>query len=179
MGGSGLRAQSPSTTQQGGTKAPNASRLPPVREFEQFAPYWTDEAGWRSELQMRNNMAQGSLTITPVLRGPDGTEFPLSPVTILPNEAKTLDVADAVLNQAPQLIGSYGSVVFRYNSRSLRSLYAAVMVFDAGHPIEFHLDAFTQATDYSTGSREGIWWLPNETARDLLLRPTAASSRFP
>jgi hypothetical protein len=43
------------------------------------------------------------------------------------------------------------------------------MVYDEGHPIAFHMDAFAQATDYDAGSREGIWWLPNGTAKDYLV----------
>jgi hypothetical protein len=51
----------------------------------------------------------------------------------------------------------------------MRNLYAAVMVLETGYPIAFHMDAFVQATDYDSGSREGIWWLPNGTAKDFLV----------
>jgi hypothetical protein len=142
---------------------------PPPVEQELFAPYWTAEAGWRTVLQMRNNLVHSDLTVTPFLRAADGTEFPLPPVTIAPNEIKSVDVSDAVTKSAPQLKGLYGSVVFRYYAEGLRNLYAAVMVYDEGHPIAFHMDAFAQATDYDAGSREGIWWLPNGTAKDYLV----------
>ena len=151
------------------SNTPSVYQQPAAQAFEQFAPYWTAEGNWHSELQMRNNLASGNLTVTPVLRNWDGTEFPLFPVTIAPNEIRSVDVASAVLAQAPQLVGSYGSVVFRYHSRSMRNLYAAVMVLETGYPIAFHMDAFVQATDYDTGSREGIWWLPNGTAKDFLV----------
>ncbi len=151
----------------GGSKV--ASHVPIPSAHEQFAPYWTTEAGWRSELQLRNNLAAGNLTVTPFLRAVDGTEFPLPPVTIAPNEVKSVDVSDAVNKTAPQLMGTYGSVVFRYTSVAMRNLYAAVMVFDSGHPIAFHFDAFVEATDFDAGSREGIWWLPNATATDQLI----------
>jgi hypothetical protein len=140
-----------------------------VAPHEQFAPYWTAEPGWRTELQLRNNLAQGDLTVTPVLRSANGDEYPLPPVTIAPNEIKSVDVSDAVTKSAPQLKGLFGSVVFRYSSSGMRNLYAAVMVYDTGHPIAFHMDAFTQATDYDSGSREGIWWLPSATATDYLV----------
>lgn len=135
-------------------------------DHEMFAAYWTAEAGWHSELQMRNNFLAGDLTVVPVLRGPDGTEFPLPPVTIAPNEIKSVDVSDAITKSAAPLAGSYGSVVFRYHSKTGRNLYAAVMVFDSGHPIAFHLDAYPESKEYDTGSREGIWWLPNATANN-------------
>ena len=44
------------------------------------------------------------------------------------------------------LLYTSGSLVLRYNARAMRNLYAAVMVYDTGHPIDFHMDAFAQAT---------------------------------
>ncbi|HEX3437192.1 MAG TPA: hypothetical protein VHT24_10540 [Pseudacidobacterium sp.] len=105
-----LVAQESSTSPTPASNSMNGKFLPAPQE--QFAPYWTTEGGWHSELQMRNNTAGRSLTVTPVLRDHTGTEYPLAPVTIAPNEIKSVDVAEAVASSAPQLIGSYGSVGF-------------------------------------------------------------------
>lgn len=35
---------------------------------ESTAPYWTAEPGWHTEFQLKNNLAQSDLTVTPVLR---------------------------------------------------------------------------------------------------------------
>jgi hypothetical protein len=51
---------------------------------EVFAPYWTSEPGWETELQLKNNLTTGPLTVTPVLRLSSGQEIPLDPVTIAP-----------------------------------------------------------------------------------------------
>jgi hypothetical protein len=51
----------------------------------------------------------------------------------------------------------------------MRNLYAAVMVYDTGHPIDFHMDAFAQATEFDAGSREGIWWLPGDSVTGYLI----------
>jgi len=153
-------------------------RLEP-KDYEQFAPYWTAEPGWRTELQMRNNRAQGDLTVTPVLRSDNGSEFPLAPVVIAPNEIESVDLSQAITTQAPELVGTYGSVVFRYHTEGMRNLYAAVMVFDDGHPIAFHFDAFVEATDYDRGSREGVWWLPNGTAKDYLILTNKGKQPLP
>jgi hypothetical protein len=51
---------------------------------------------------LRNNLAHGDLTVTPILRAANGDEFPLPPVTIAPNEIKSVDVSDAVAKSAPQ-----------------------------------------------------------------------------
>jgi hypothetical protein len=60
-------------------------------------------------------------------------------------------------------------MVLRYHSPSIRNLYAAMMVHDTGHSIAFHIDAMNETLDYEAASREGIWWLPNETTNDFLV----------
>lgn len=136
----------------------------PFQPQEQFAPYWTSEPGWHTELQLRNNMAQQTLTVTPALRSSDGQEVKLAPVTLEPNEVRNLDLHALLASSAPQFVGQYGSVVFRYTSPFMRNLYAVAMVHDDGYPVAFHLDAVSQAQDWKRGGREGIWWLPNGSA---------------
>ena len=103
--------------------------------------------------------------MTPILRTADGTETGLPSVTVRPSEVKSTDLSAS----APQLVGNYGSVVLRYYSVAPRALYAALMVHDLGYPIAFHLDATAEAPDYKDVSREGIWWLPNESVADYLV----------
>lgn len=71
---------------------PHSSKPPVPADQEQFISYWTTETGWHSELQLRNNLATQDLTVTPALRVADGTETLLSPVTIKPQEVKTIDI---------------------------------------------------------------------------------------
>jgi hypothetical protein len=137
---------------------------PPSQIFEQFVPYWTGEAGWRSELQLRNN-TNSDLTVTPAIRAANGDESPLPPVTLKAQEVKSLDIVDA----APQFAGFYGSAVLRYSSPFSRAIYAAVMVRSIGHPIAFHLDALAEAPEFDGATREGIWWTPNGTVSDYLV----------
>jgi len=66
---------------------------PPAVDQEQFISYWTTETGWQTQLELRNNQVKYTLSVTPVLRATDGSETALSPVTIQPQEVKTLDVA--------------------------------------------------------------------------------------
>ena len=136
---------------------------------EKFIPYWTTETGWRSELQLRNNLAAGDLTVTPALRTPDGTETALSPVTVKPQEIKIVDLEAAVVGSAPQYIGTYGSLIMRYHSPSADNLFAMLMIHDVGHSVAFHIDDTGQSSDPAPGGREGIWWLPNDTATDYLV----------
>jgi len=144
---------------------------PPLidEDQEQILSYWTALGGWHSELQLRNNLPTKDLEVMPVLRGPDGTETPLPAVTIKPQEVRSINLNIALNSFAPQLMGSYGSVALRYHSYASRALYAAIMVHDTGHPIAFHIDASAESSDYDGGSREGIWWLPNDTAKDILV----------
>jgi hypothetical protein len=150
-------------------KPPPPPPPPPATDQQQFASYWTTETGWRTELQLRNNQVSQILTVTPVLRTSDGTETPLSPVIILPQEVKTIDVATAIGNSARQLIGTYGSVALRYRTSGQAALYAVSMIMGVGHSIVFHIDATGEDQTENVGSREGIWWLPNGTADDYLV----------
>ena len=62
--------------------SPKAKQKFAPKSLEQHAVYWTDEPGWHSELQLRNNLAAQSLTVTPYLRSSDGNEAALPPVEI-------------------------------------------------------------------------------------------------
>lgn len=144
---------------------------PPLVEEdqEQILSYWTAAGGWHSELQLRNNLPVQDLTVTPVIRSADGSEVPLPPTTIKPQEVQSIDLGVALNTYAPQLIGGFGSVALRYRASDNRNLYAAIMVHDTGHPIAFHIDASGESAAYDAGSREGIWWLPSESAKDILV----------
>jgi hypothetical protein len=142
---------------------------PAPQNFEQFAVYWTDEAGWHSELQLRNNLVDQALTVTPALRSSDGNEMQLAPVTIRPSDVVSVDLHDAAISADPSHASGFGSVVLRYRATVFHALYAAVMVYDTGHPIAFHLDAYPQPKKFIAGSQEGIWWLPNDAVTDYLI----------
>lgn len=150
---------------------PKALRLPPppAVDQEQFISYWTTETGWRTELQLRNNQVNQILSVTPVLRTPDGTETSLSPVTVNPQEVRTVDLDTAIGTSGPHLIGTYGSVVLRYTSVTASNLYAVAMIRGIGHSIAFHIDGTGESQNFQTGSREGIWWLANSAASDYLV----------
>jgi hypothetical protein len=157
---------------QSNPKVPSPQQLakgPQPVDQEQFVSYWTSETGWKSELQLRNNALGQDLTVTPALRLPDGTEAALAPVTIKPQEVTSIDLDAAIAAAVPQLVGAYGSLVLRYRSPSLSSLYAALMVRSVGHPFAFHIDGKGALQNFETGSREGIWWLPKATTSDYLI----------
>jgi hypothetical protein len=167
---------------QSGQKGPSAERIARTLDStdqEQVVSYWTMETGWRSELQLRNNLSSESLTVTPALRARDGSETPLPPVTIKPQEVKSIDIEAALGTTASQLVGTYGSLVLRYRSLGARSLYAALMVHNVGHPFAFHIDATVEAPDYQVGGREGIWWLPKDTTSDYLILTNQGKDAIP
>jgi hypothetical protein len=161
-------------------KTPSAvmpAHAPVPQSYEQYAVYWTAEAGWKTEIHLRNNLPAQALTVTPVLRATDGTERALPNVTISPNDLADVDVVAAITSAAPQLEGEYGSLVLRYTAPVERALSAAVMIQLPGTPIEVHLDAFPKAPRAMTGGREGIWWLARESVTDwLVLANTSGSS---
>src|SRR4051794_13990861 len=51
----------------------------------------------------------------------------------------------------------------------LQHIYAVSMVHDHGYPIAFHIDGTGAARGLEKASREGIWWLPNQTANSSLV----------
>ena len=148
-----------------------------VRAFEQYLVYWTTEPGWRTELQLRNNLELGELSVTPALRTADGTETALPAVTIKPGDVVSVDLYDALMRSAPKLAGSWGSLVLRYHAVVHSALYAAVMVSAVGHPFAFHLDPFGRGSAYQAGSREGIWWLPQESVTGYLILTNAGEQK--
>jgi hypothetical protein len=155
-----------------------AARVIPLRDFEQFAPYWTAEGGWHTDLQLRNNLAADSLTVRPSLRTSDGTETALKPVTLLPGEVRSINLMDALAEINSNLAGqanAYGSIALRYTAKAMRNLYGSVMVHDTGYPVMYHLDAVNQAPAWKSGSREGIWWLPKRSVHDYLILTNQAS----
>jgi hypothetical protein len=153
------------------------ARFREVTAFEQYIVYWTTEPGWRTELQLRNNLELSELTVTPALRTADGTETALPAVTIKPGDVVSVDLYHALMRAAPRLVGSWGSLVLRYHAVVHRALYAAVMVSAVGRPIAFHLDPFGRGSAYQTGSREGIWWLPRESVTGYLILTNAGDQR--
>lgn len=152
---------------------------PSLVDNEQVIAYWTTETGWKSELQLRNNRLSGDLTVTPVLRQADGSETPLAAVTIKPHEVASVDLEQAIGTTAPQLIGSFGSVVLRFHSPVSGNLYAALMVHNMGHPFTFHIDASAELQGYQAGSREGVWWLPKGTSSDYLILTNQGGFNLP
>jgi hypothetical protein len=159
---------------EGSNTNPALAELSALKNYEQYVAYWTTEPGWRTELQLRNNLDPGELTVTPALRMADGTETAISPVTIKSGDVMSLDLSDVLLKAAPQLVGDYGSLVLRYRATVSRALYAAVMVRVDGRPIAFHIDATFQSFDPTNASREGIWWLPRDSVSDYLILSNSA-----
>jgi hypothetical protein len=141
---------------------------------ELFAPYWTLEPGWSTELEMRNNVPWHDLRMTPVLRTAEGVEVQLTPVTLKPEEIVSIKLRDEVASARPELLdkmGSFGSVVFRFDGTASANGFAAAVVRREGHPIDFHFDAEGGG---SIGV-EGIWWLPtgSSTTYLILSNPTS------
>jgi hypothetical protein len=158
-------------TAQQATTPDNSKRAPrplAAKQFEVFAPYWTLEPGWHSELMLRNNSSDKQVSVTPILRLSSGNEVKLEPLSLEPNETRTINIANSPALTAAGLThrsGSYGSVLFRYSAQTAGNIYASVMIHMTERPIAFHYDAFAQAADYPIDGYEGIWWLPEETTQ--------------
>jgi hypothetical protein len=165
-------AQPQAVLAQSSEQSPSPQQIakpPQPVDQEQFVSYWTTEAGWNTELQLRNNLESSDLTVVPALRTAVGAETALPSVTIKPGEVVSVDLSDTLMKSAPSLAGAWGSLVLRYHTISHGALYAAAMVRANGRPIAYHLDGHGQGSKYEVGSREGIWWLPWASVTDYLI----------
>lgn len=112
---------------------------PVSKRQESYAPYWTSEPGWTTELQLKNNLLKAPLTVTPVLRLASGKEIVLDPTIIPPNTSVSVWLNQRLLAHGSELLsqpGSDGSVVFRYTP-STGNLYATGLLSINGAPISF------------------------------------------
>lgn len=158
-----MSAQEPVMAPPHKAVAPKPHQRPSVPQ-EVFAPFWTVQPGWHTELMIRNNTS-GEMTILPVLRSRMGAETNLERVSIPPNASQSVSVADALTRVAPSIhadADAYGSVVFRYNSVSAGHIYASVVVGRVGSPVMFHFDAARSVPDFTSGSYQSIWWRPTK-----------------
>jgi hypothetical protein len=119
------------------------------------ASYWTLEAGWNTDVEMRNNLTSRELTVTPVLRSASGQEVALAPVTVAAQHVVSLDLRNVSQTQ-PQILnggGLFGSVAFRFSGLNPSNLFAATVVRREGQPIDFHFDA-----DQAGSPLYSNWW---------------------
>jgi hypothetical protein len=144
--------------------------LPAVPQ-EVFAPFWSVQPGWQTELMIGNNTGS-KITVVPVLRSRSGVETQLEPIEMAPNDGQMLSVADVLSRVAPRILtepDAYGSVVFRYTARTVGNVYASVLLKRTGSPIEFHFDAAQTMPEFETGAYQSIWWKPSYNQQDTLV----------
>lgn len=161
---------------------PTQPSIPPVRPIlanELYIPYWTLEPGWHTGIEIRNNFKASTLTVTPAIRTSAGAEIALPRVTVKPDEVIMVDLHEELAKVAPQLIGqsgAIGSAVLRFDSQSLKNIYAGSMVHYLGKPIAYHFDAMHQGKVFNgETTRESIWWLPTPTADGHLIITNASA----
>jgi hypothetical protein len=75
-----------------------------IEPQEVFASYGSSELEWETQLQMKNNLASGSLTVKPVLRWPSGKEIALDPVAIASNASASVFVDEGLPKHARELL---------------------------------------------------------------------------
>ena len=103
-----------------------------------MASYWSLEPGWNTELEIRNNLVERQLTVTPVLRTAAGREIALPDVVLASEEVTSINLQQALSQAAPELVnrmGSFGSAAVRFGGLNDRNVFAAAMVYREGHPI--------------------------------------------
>src|SRR5581483_1020434 len=142
-----------------------------------FVPYWTLEPGWNTTLEIRNNVAQREISVQPVLRTAAGVEVPLPVVSVSSDHVVSINLREAaaaalgLINQ----LGSFGTVVYRFDGLDASNIFASAVVQAIGAPISFHFDS--GGGDETDVQRfEGVWWLPQQTSTGYLIIANASSS---
>jgi hypothetical protein len=139
---------------------------------EQEITFWTLEPGWHTEIELRNNIKDRDLTVTPTLRTANGSQYPLPPITIAANDLHILDLREVLAASAPQLVdraGSFGSMSLLFSSPFNHNLYSGSMIHLEGTPIAYHFDGMQLDEVFNQGTREGIWWLPAASAKGVIM----------
>jgi hypothetical protein len=182
-----LHAQQPQPAGKSKSPSSNSPIAPQVKTFEQHAAYWSSEPGWGTELRLKNNLAAGSLIVTPVLRLASGQEISLDPVTIPSNSSVSAWVNEGLLKHSPGLLnqpGSYGSVAFRFTSFSPMNLHATAVSTINGEPLAFPSGAHpawlagAPLAGDKPGSLQGIWWQPRPELKDVLVISNSAEKKI-
>jgi len=143
-----------------------------------FVAYWTVEPGWNTTLEIRNNLKQRDLTVTPVLRTSDGQEITLAPVTLHSEQVTGVDLRQALSQAGSQLLdkpGSFGSAVCRFYSNDSTNIFASTIVQHPGTPISFHFDENDIDEKLDAENIESIWWIPAATSTDQLVLANAST----
>ena len=145
-----------------GANGAKASPISATSQVEQTAAYWTSEPGWDTELQLKNNLASAPLDVTPVLLTPSGQEISLAPINIPANGSVSFSVSSGLQDRAPNLVGkvgSYGSVVFRFQGSDAMNLHVTAVPSMTGSPAAFRLRGHVAAplSSKDQGTLEGIW----------------------
>jgi hypothetical protein len=149
-----------------------SKHIVPSTAHELILPYVTLEPGWRTSLEVRNNLADRKILVAPSFRLSNGREIELPAVEIKSDETKSLNLATVVGGLNANLVGktgTFGSVVLRFTSPSSGNIYAAAMVDRDGAPVAYHFDAVSVNTGYAAGAYEGLWWLPSDNVTALLV----------
>src|SRR5581483_4156962 len=142
-----------------------------------FVPYWTLEPGWNTTLEIRNNVTQRDISVQPVLRTAAGVEVPLPVLSVSSDHVVSINLREAaaaalgLINQ----LGSFGTVVYRFDGLDASNIFASAVVQAIGAPISFHFDS--DGGDEGDVQRfEGVWWLPQQTSTGYLIIANASSA---
>jgi hypothetical protein len=131
-----------------------------------YAPYWIAEDGWDTEIQLRNNLVDEPLTVTPILHAFSGEVVPLNSVTIPASELRSVDIS--ATPQVKWILSRYGYLELQYESWNLQNLFAPVMVHMVGQPVMFHIDPRGEAKVSANGNFDGFWWNRHAGLQDVL-----------
>jgi hypothetical protein len=115
-----------------------------------WAAYWTVQPGFRSTLEMKNNLVQGSLNVSVSLYFASGEEYPLGPIALGARQTAVLDINGimALLPAAVQArAGTEGTIEVDFTAPTPSALMGSVSVVNPAHGTAWNFFLYTQRPD--------------------------------
>jgi hypothetical protein len=135
-------------------------------EQELWSPYWSITDGFKSSLQMKNNLAAEPLQVEVSVYLAEGGEYRLGVYTLQPRETTTLDLNRAIEAAAPTgtMRQGWGNLEVKFESTDPSALMGSISVVnpDAGIAWDFRL--YSVYPELAGRPLRGVFWLPNQDA---------------
>ena len=129
----------------------------PISEFMIAAPYWSNEKGFVSTIEMKNYRVDELLIVTPVLYPLHGHEIKLDPIALNPSETRLLNINEVL--KARREKRTVGAVEISYSHTTEGVFGANLTVLNEAQSLVYN---FQLQMPEQTNRLEGLWWFPDQ-----------------
>ncbi len=154
-----------------------------MEEYVAHCALWRTDAGFRSTIQLSNQLEVAEIDAIPTIYMADGTAWELPPVHLAKSGVQTLDVNDALANAPDRVrahLSTFGSAAVRYKYDWQGAVYATMTILDVARSLDY-LVPFVFLPEQGAGEKipaevrefrdslnartyEGLWFRNSPTA---------------